>query len=141
MHMVDSTHTKVNNNDVDPPNKTRSTYDSAADHFDDSVLSFWDTYGRRTVQRLSLDSGSVVHDVGCGSGASAIPSAEIVGRSGKVIGIHLSERLLFLAQNKALRRDLQNIELLLGDMTDLHFPEESFDSIISVFSIFFVADM
>ena len=56
--------------------KAASTYNAAADHFDDGPLAFWDRYGRGTIERLRLKPGSVVLDVGCGSGASAIPAAE-----------------------------------------------------------------
>ncbi len=59
--------------------KAEATYNAAADHFDDGPLAFWDRYGRRTVERLSLVRGSSVLDVGCGSGASAIPAAINVG--------------------------------------------------------------
>jgi ubiquinone/menaquinone biosynthesis C-methylase UbiE len=53
--------------------KAATTYNAAADHFDDGPLAFWDRYGRRTIERLRLKPGSAVLDVGCGSGASAIP--------------------------------------------------------------------
>src|SRR5690349_10076434 len=59
--------------------KAEATYNAAADHFDGGPLAFWDRYGRRTIERLSLASGSSVLDVGCGSGASAIPAAITVG--------------------------------------------------------------
>src|SRR3954464_544782 len=81
--------------------KAAKTYNAAADHFDDGPLAFWDRYGRATIERLRLKRGSVVLDVGCGSGASAIPAAKVVGANGRVIGIDLAERLLALAQAKA----------------------------------------
>src|SRR5215469_16848126 len=59
--------------------KAATTYNAAADHFDDGPLAFWDRYGQRTIERLRLKSGSVVLDVGCGSGASAIPAGKVVG--------------------------------------------------------------
>ena len=37
-------------------------------------------------------------DVCCGSGASAIPAAEMVGPSGSVVGVDLAENLLELSQ-------------------------------------------
>jgi len=121
--------------------KAATTYNSAADHFDDTPLNFWSRYGRNTVERLSLRAGSTVLDVGCGTGASAVPAAEIVGPSGSVIGVDLAEKLLEQARAKATQRHLQNVTFRLGDMTDLGFPDGHFDAIVSVFSVFFVPDM
>jgi ubiquinone/menaquinone biosynthesis C-methylase UbiE len=81
--------------------KAATTYNAAADHFDDGPLAFWDRYGRKTIERLPLKPGSIVLDVGCGSGASAIPAAKAVGPHGRVIGADLAERLLVMAQAKA----------------------------------------
>ncbi|MDA9438431.1 ubiquinone biosynthesis protein UbiE [Bradyrhizobium sp. CCBAU 51745] len=121
--------------------KAEATYNAAADHFDDGPLAFWDRYGRLTVQRLSLAPGSAVLDVGCGSGASAIPAAIDVGPQGRVIGIDLAERLLTIARSKSLAQHLHNVEFRRADMTALSYPDASFDAVISVFSLFFVADM
>src|ERR1041384_1476213 len=77
------------------------TYNAAADFYDTSPLSFWDYFGRRTVQLASLASGSRVLDVCCGAGASALPAAEAVGPTGTVVGIDLATHLLELARAKA----------------------------------------
>jgi ubiquinone/menaquinone biosynthesis C-methylase UbiE len=84
--------------------RAAATYNAASDHFDDEPLAFWDRYGKRTVERLALTIGSTVLDVGCGSGASAIAAASIVGPAGHVIGAELAERLLDLARVKAHER-------------------------------------
>jgi hypothetical protein len=42
--------------------KAEAAYNAAADHFDDGPLAFWDRYGRRTVERLSLAQRSSVLD-------------------------------------------------------------------------------
>jgi len=121
--------------------KTATTYNSAADHFDDGPLAFWDRYGRRTVGRLDLKRGYSVLDVGCGTGASALPAAEVVGPNGTVLGVDLAEKMLRQARAKAAQRHLQQVEFRLADMTDLGFPDQHFEVIISVFSLFFVPDM
>ncbi len=121
--------------------KAAMAYNSAADHFDDTPLAFWSVYGRRTVERLGLLPGATVLDIGCGTGASALPAAEIVGPGGKVLGVDLAEKLLEQARVKAAQRQLQNVEFRLGDMSALGFPDNHFDAVVSVFSIFFVPDM
>jgi ubiquinone/menaquinone biosynthesis C-methylase UbiE len=121
--------------------KAAATYDAAADHFDDEPLAFWERIGRRTVQRLALATGAKVLDVGCGTGASALPAAQAVGSKGLVTGVDLSERLLDRARAKAKVRGLTNVEFRLADMTSLGYPNNHFDAVVSVFSIFFVPDM
>ena len=121
--------------------KAAATYNAAADHFDDTPLAFWSRYGQRTVDRLGLTAGDIVLDVGCGSGASAIPAAQSVGPVGQVIGVDLSERLLELGRDKAARSGLRNVEFLAGDMESLGYKDGQFDAVISVFSIFFIPDM
>jgi ubiquinone/menaquinone biosynthesis C-methylase UbiE len=121
--------------------KAAATYNAAADHFDDAPLSFWELIGGKTVNRLALPPGANVLDVGCGTGASAIPAAEVVGPNGFVVGIDLSERLLDRARLKAKSRGVTNIDFRLADMTSLGYDDGRFDAVVSVFSIFFVPDM
>ena len=121
--------------------KAAATYDAAADHFDDEPLSFWDLIGKRTVSNLNLQAGAKVLDVGCGTGASALPAAQTVGKYGFVVGIDLASRLLERARAKALAAGLDNVEFRRADMTALEYPNGSFDAVVSVFSIFFVPDM
>ena len=125
----------------DAKKKAAATYNAAADRYDHPANTFWERYGRRTVERLGLAPGARVLDVCCGSGASAIPAAEIVGPEGSVIGVDLAANLLELARNKAKQRGLENIEFQSGDMTRLPFDENSFDAVVCVFGIFFVPDM
>jgi ubiquinone/menaquinone biosynthesis C-methylase UbiE len=117
------------------------TYNAAADFFDASPLSFWDYFGRRTIELASLPTGSRVLDVCCGTGASALPAAEAVGQTGAVIGVDLAKELLELARAKAIQRRLRNIEFEVGDMLSLRFSVASFDVAVCVFGIFFVPDM
>jgi ubiquinone/menaquinone biosynthesis C-methylase UbiE len=121
--------------------KAATTYNAAADHFDDEPLGFWSRIGQRTIERLPLAPGATALDVGCGTGASALPAAERVGSHGRVIGVDLAERLLAIARQKARGHGLTNVEFKTGDMERLGYPDGHFDAVVSVFSIFFVTDM
>src|SRR5215217_1969203 len=70
--------------------KAANTYNAAADFYDDPANTFWERYGRRTVERLRLSHEDRILDVCCGSGASAIPAAEIVNPGGSVLGVDLA---------------------------------------------------
>ena len=121
--------------------KAAATYNAASDDYDERALSFWDRFGQRTVERLSLQPGARVLDVCSGSGASALPAAERVAPNGHVVAVDLAERLLLLARAKAERRGLTNIEFRVDDFEELGLPDKSFDAVVCVFGIFFVPDM
>lgn len=121
--------------------KAAATYNAAADHFDDEPLAFWARHGRATVDRLALRPGATVLDVGCGTGASALPAAERVGPAGRVIGVDLAEGLLAKGRAKATERGLRNVEFRTGDMAQLGYPDGHFDAVVCVFAIFFLPDM
>src|SRR5690349_14358409 len=94
---------------ADASARAAATYNATADDFDDPVNSFWDRFGRQTIERISLSPGERVLDVCCGSGASAISAAEAVGPTGSVIGVDLAENLLALGRAKSEARGLTNI--------------------------------
>ena len=119
----------------------QNIFNTASDTFDNPVLSFWNRFGSNTVENLDLKVGDRTLDVCCGSGASAIPAAQEVGSTGKVIGVDLADSLLDLARQKAIKQGLENIEFRCSDFTELGYPDNHFDAIACIFGIFFVDDM
>jgi SAM-dependent methyltransferase len=124
-----------------PQVELEKTYSAAADHYGHPAVSFWDRYGRRTVDRLPLISGMAVLDVCCGMGASATPAAERVGPAGHVIAVDLAGNLLKKGSQRAAEKGLTNIEFRRGDLESLPFPDRTFDAVLCVFGIFFVTDV
>jgi SAM-dependent methyltransferase len=118
-----------------------ATYAATADHFDDPALSFWDRFGRETVARIGLRPGDRVLDACCGTGASALPAAQLVGSTGHVLGVDLAEPALALARGKALRRGLTAVDFRAADVERTGLPSESFDAVVCVFGVFFLPDM
>jgi ubiquinone/menaquinone biosynthesis C-methylase UbiE len=125
----------------DAKRRAQETYNAASDSFDQPALSFWDRFGRATVDRLELRPGAVVLDACAGSGASALPAAERVGPVGKVIAVDLADNLLALARAKADRHGVGNLETRHGDIEALDYPPGAFDAVIIVFGVFFLPDM
>jgi ubiquinone/menaquinone biosynthesis C-methylase UbiE len=131
----------TNQTPQDAQRKAAATYNAASDFYDHAANSFWELYGRKTIERLGLRPGGRVLDVCCGSGASALPAAQAVRPNGTVLGIDLAEELLDLARAKAAAQGLTNFEFRTGDMLNLGLPDAHFDAVVCVFGIFFVPDM
>jgi SAM-dependent methyltransferase len=123
-------------NTISPQDQLEKTYNAAADHYDHPALSFWDRFGRRTVERLPLAPGMEVLDVCCGMGGSALPAAERVGPSGHVVAVDLAKNLLDKGARRAAQRGLANIEFRRADLENLPFADSSFDAVICVFRHF-----
>src|SRR5580704_7951283 len=126
---------------ISPQVQLEKTYNAAADHYDFPALSFWDRFGRRTIERLPITAGMDVLDVCCGMGGSALPAAERVGPSGHVVAVDLAQNLLHKGNKRAVERGLTNIEFRRADLEDLPFEDQSFDAVVCVFGIFFVPDL
>lgn len=103
----------------DAKRRAQDTYNAAAEFFDEQALGFWDRFGRATVDRLDLRPGATVLDACAGSRASALPAAERVGPTGKVLAVDLADNLLALARAKADRHDFAHLETRHGDIETL----------------------
>ena len=124
-----------------PQIQLEKTYNAAADHYDHPAVSFWDRFGRRTIERLTITRGNKVLDVCCGMGGSALPAAERVGSNGHVMAVDLAQNLLNKGIKRAAERGMTNIEFRRADLEDLPFEDQSFDAVVCVFGIFFVPDL
>jgi ubiquinone/menaquinone biosynthesis C-methylase UbiE len=124
-----------------PLQRAERTYSAAADHFDRPALGFWDRVGTEAVQRINLTAGQSVLDLCCGMGASAVPAARAVGPTGQVLGIDIAEPLLVKARRRAEQEGLGQARFERADATNTGLPSGSFDAVVCVFGVFFVADM
>jgi len=82
----------------------------------------------RSYGYLSLKEGDAVLDAGCGLGSDAIRMAALVGRTGQITGIDLSERFIAFAEAKAKGTGLP-VSFSTGDVRSLPFPDASFDAV------------
>jgi SAM-dependent methyltransferase len=84
--------------------------------------------------------GERVLDIGCGTGATAIPFAAAVGATGHVTGVDISEPMLGQARENIAKAGAGNITLVKADAQVHRFPADSFDLLISRFGVMFFAD-
>lgn len=115
----------------------------------DAISSGWaailDTFerGGAPVTRRLLELGGVrpgqsVLDVGTGLGEPALTAAEVVGTSGRVVGVDLSPAMLKIAERRADGAD--NVTFVTGDAESIDLPAASFDVVLSRWGLMFAFD-
>ena len=90
---------------------------------------------------LELKQGDWVLDVGCGHGRTIERAAETVGHDGFVGGIDASEQMLRIATRRCQRLiDAGRARLTLADSASIPYPDESFDKVVTVHTLYFWDD-
>ena len=94
-------------------------------------------YGEQTqidlIDRLDIQPGMKVLDVGCGTGNSAIPEAK---KGAEVTGVDISPNLLEQARKRAEAEGVK-ARFQEGDAEKLEFPDASFDLVVSIYGAMF----
>ena len=79
----------------------------------------------------SLRPGDVVVDLGSGAGFDCFLAAQVVGTTGKIIGVDMTPAMLAQARENATKGPFANIEFRLGEIEHLPVADQSVDVIIS----------
>ncbi|CUJ94871.1 Demethylmenaquinone methyltransferase [Ruegeria denitrificans] len=90
--------------------------------------------------RAGLQPGMRVLDIGCGTGASTVRAAEIVGETGHVLAADFSQPFLDRAGQRAAEKGLANIDLQHADVQTHSFVAVDRDAMISRFGVMFFED-
>ncbi len=87
--------------------------------------------------KFGIEAGHQVLDIGCGYGETCLEISQLVGPSGKVVGVDCTEAFLEIAQQEQAAAGVTNVEYLLGDAMTQELPADSFDVAFSRFGIMF----
>jgi ubiquinone/menaquinone biosynthesis C-methylase UbiE len=79
------------------------------------------------IDALRLEAGSQVLDAGCGTGDDAVELARVVGPSGRVVGVDISETLIAVARGRSVDGG-GAVEFEVGDAQELRFADGTFDA-------------
>ena len=95
----------------------------------------------RAADRAALREGDSALDLCCGTGDLALELRARVGASGRVVGADFSERMLELANEKALQRGLPDVTFEWADALELPYSDASFDAVTVGFGVRNLADL
>lgn len=82
-------------------------------------------------QHAGIKSGDVVVDLGSGAGNDVFVARSIVGESGRVVGIDMTEEMIHKANVNNQKLGYKNIEFRLGEIEALPLPDAFADVVIS----------
>ncbi|MGH3720935.1 MAG: methyltransferase domain-containing protein [Pseudonocardiaceae bacterium] len=84
--------------------------------------------------------GKTVLEVGCGTGDDAREVAALVGSTGKVVAMDLSETMIIEARRRSVGSRLP-VEFRTADLSGLDFPDDSFDGVRAKLVLMHCADI
>jgi len=80
------------------------------------------------IEMLSSSPGDFILDIGCGKGRDLMQLAKFGTR---VIGIDFSDKMIEEAKIKISEENIRGIQLIVGDATNLPFPNKVFDKVLA----------
>jgi len=84
---------------------------------------------RRLTEILQLGDGSVVADVGAGSGALSVEMAERLGQTGRVFSTDIEPQRLREIREAVAHAGLQNVRVIEGGLNQTNLPDGSCNGI------------
>ncbi len=118
----------------------RELYRKRAEHYDVSANLYYligfreASYRKRAVSALGLKRGDTVVELGCGTGLNFPYLLQVIGESGRLIGVDLTDAMLGKARERIQRKGWRNVELVEADAAAYVFPAEV-QGVLSTFAL------
>jgi len=91
--------------------------------------------GEALVDRIGVEKGIKVLDLGCGDGTTAVPAARL---GAEVLGVDIATNLVEAGNRRAEQEGLANLTFQEGDASDLNgLNDDAFDLVVSIFGAMF----
>ncbi|MBK8282706.1 MAG: methyltransferase domain-containing protein [Saprospiraceae bacterium] len=108
--------------------------------WDDLNMDLLKPMGDEIIRSINPRGAEVVLDIAAGTGEPGLTIATML-TGGKVVITDLSEDMLEIARENALKRDIKNIETRVCDVCALPFADNTFDAISCRLGFMFFPDM
>jgi ubiquinone/menaquinone biosynthesis C-methylase UbiE len=96
-------------------------------------------YRRAAVRALSLRAGDSVIEIGCGTGLNFPLLERPIGASGRLVGVDLTDAMLYGARDRVKREGWTNVDLVPEDAARFRFPA-NVGGVISTFALTLVPE-
>jgi len=119
--------------------RLKTVYDRAAGHYDlqhSLVTAGADQRGRKLVVTETVKTGDRVLDCGAGTGSTALLAAGATGPTGHIVLFDMSDGMLAIAKKRVIdNKTGARFDFQAGDMLALPFADNSFDCVLSTYSM------
>jgi demethylmenaquinone methyltransferase/2-methoxy-6-polyprenyl-1,4-benzoquinol methylase len=116
--------------------EARKFYDRISRFYDCLMGTFERKYVEIALERLSIEKGETVLEIGFGSGRCLGRIAQSVGQKGRTYGIDISRGMLEVTKRRLKKAHLiDRVELCCGDATSLPYDDNSFDAVFMSFTL------
>jgi ubiquinone/menaquinone biosynthesis C-methylase UbiE len=117
-----------------PKESARAAYDRLSKWYDLLAGSSEKKFADIGLQKLDVNAGETILEIGFGTGGSLVSLAQLVGSTGKVYGVDLSTGMFRVAQNKLKKNGiLSGVRLQCADATHLPYPDSFLDAVFMSF--------
>lgn len=86
----------------------------------------------RAFREAGIEEGMSVLDIGCGTGDVSLTAAEVVGRSGSVLGIDRGAEAIAVAHGHSISRGLEHVSFDVSEIDDFE-DSRDFDALVGRF--------
>ncbi len=86
----------------------------------------------QVMDSIGIKPGMVVAEIGAGRGRYVVQLAVRVGETGKVYAEDINTESLSHLEKRCARWELENVEVILGDITDPKLPDKTLDVIFII---------
>jgi len=116
--------------------EAKRSYDRISRFYDYLPGVFERKYAEMALERLSVNEGETVLEIGFGSGRCLRRIAQSVGQNGKAYGIDISSGMLEVTKRRLEKtRLMDRVELYCGDATSLPYDDNTFDAVFMSFTL------
>ncbi len=118
----------------------RYGWDAATPAYHRGWVPLLEELTRACVRRAEVAAGARVLDLATGTGVGAFHAAELVGPSGAVTGLDISEQMVAHATETGERLGTANVRFERRDMEDTGVDEGAVDAVTVAFGLMYAAD-